>query len=51
MRSTGEWPVMEVAIPSGIILLVLGIIAVTVCVTRKRPKKKEEEVDADENPV
>ena len=33
-------------------MLVAGIIAVTVSVTRKRPiKKKQEEVDADENPV
>ena len=51
MRSTGEWPLVEVAISSGIVLLVVGIIAVTVCVTRKRPKKEQEEVDADENPL
>ena len=44
---------MEVAIPSGIILLV-SIIAVIGCVVRrqrKRPEKKQEEVNADENPV
>ena len=46
---------MEVAIPTGIVLLVLGIIAVISCVIckqRKRPEEKQEEgVDADENPV
>ena len=45
---------MEVAIASGIILVVLGIIAVISCVLckqRKRPEEKQEEVDADENPV
>ena len=44
---------MEVAIPSGIVLLVC-IIAVIVCVMRKkrkRPEKIEEEMNADENPV
>ena len=44
---------MEVAIPSGIFLLVC-IIAVIICVIRKqrkRPEKKEEEMNADENPV
>ena len=41
---------MEVAIPSGIVLLVC-IIAVISCVIRKRPEKKEEEMNADENPV
>jgi len=39
-----------VAIPSGIILLVV-IISVISCVVRKRPEKKQEEMDADENPV
>ena len=38
------------AIPSGIILLV-GIIAVISCVVRKRPEKKQEEMNADQNPV
>lgn len=38
------------AIPSGIILLVV-IISVISCVVRKRPEKKQEEMDADENPV
>ena len=42
--------VVEVAIPSGIVLLVC-IIAVISCVIRKRPEKKEEEMNADENPV
>ena len=45
---------MEVAIASGIILLVLGIIVVIGCVMRKKrqhPEEKQEEVDADENPV
>ena len=54
MRSTGEWPVVEVAISSGIILLVLGITAIIgciICKQRKRPEEKQEEVDADENPV
>ena len=44
---------MEVAIPSGIILLII-IIAVIGCVIRKqrkRPEKKQEEMNADENPV
>ena len=44
---------MEVAIPSGIIVLVI-IIAVVGCVIRKqrkRPEKKQEEMNADENPV
>ena len=44
---------MEVAIPSGIILLVI-IIAVIGCLIRKqrkRPEKKEEGMNADENPV
>ena len=54
VRSTGDWSVVEVAIPSGIVLLVLGIIVVISCVIckqRKRPEEKQEEVDADENPV
>ena len=45
--------VVEVAIPSGIILLVSIIIAI-VCVIRKqckRKEKKQEEMNADENPV
>ena len=42
---------MEVAIPSGIVLLV-GIIALIGCIIRKRPAKKQEEtMNADENPV
>ena len=44
---------MEVAITSGLILLVI-IIAVIGCVIRKqrkRPEKKQEEMNADENPV
>jgi len=51
---TGDFPVVEVATTSGIILLVIGIIAVISCVIcrqRKRPEEKQEEVDADENPV
>ena len=45
---------MEVAIPSGIMLLVVGIIIVIGCgmrKQRKRPEENQEEVDADENPV
>ena len=45
--------VLEVAIPSGIFLLVC-IIAVIICVIRKqrkRPEEKQEEMDANENPV
>ena len=41
---------MEVAIPSAVLLLV-SISVVIGCVTRKRPEKKDEEMDADENPV
>ena len=41
---------MEVAIPSGIVLLVCIIVVIS-CVIRKRPEKKEEEMNADENPV
>ena len=44
---------MEVAIPSGLILLI-SIIAIIGCVIRKqrkRPEKKQEEMNADENPV
>ena len=41
---------MEVAIPSGVFLMV-GILVVAGCVKRKRPEKKQEEMDADENPV
>ena len=48
--SSGGQHVLEVAIASGIILLV-GIIAVISCVVRKRPKKKQEGMNADENPV
>ena len=47
--SAGGSPIMEVAIPSGILLLV-SILVVIGCVTRKRPQKKQE-MDADENPV
>ena len=50
----GDWPVVEVAIPSGIILLVLGLTAIIGCVMRKqrkRPEEKQEEMEADENPV
>ena len=46
----GYQHILEVAIPSGIILLV-GIIAVISCVVSKRPEKKQEEMNADENPV
>ena len=45
---------MEVAIPSGIMLLVVGIIIVIGCgmrKQRKRPEEKQEEMNADENPV
>ena len=41
---------MEVAIPSAVLLLV-SILVVIGCVTRKQLKKKQEEMDADENPV
>ena len=45
--------VVEVAIPSGVISLVI-ILAVIGCVIRKqrkRPEEKQEEMNADENPV
>ena len=48
--SAGGPPIMEVAIPSAVLLLV-SILVVIGCVTRKRPEKKEEEMDADENLV
>ena len=54
ITSKGDWPVVEVAVPSGIILLVLGITAIIGCVMRKqrkRPEEKQEEMNADENPV
>ena len=53
ISNTGEWPVLEVAIPSGIVLLVGIIVAIccVMCKHRKRPEEKQEEVDADENPV
>ena len=41
------------ALPSGILLLVIIIVAIG-CVIRKqrkRPEKKQEEMNADENPV
>ena len=44
---------LEVALPSGILLLVIIIVAIG-CVLhkqRKRPEKKQEEMNADENPV
>ena len=41
---------MEVAIPSAVLLLV-SISVVIGCVTRKRPEKRQEEINADENPV
>ena len=53
LKSTVQVIYVEVAIPSGIILLVSIIIAI-VCVIRKqckRPETKQEEMNADENPV
>ena len=50
IRNTG---VLEVALPSGILLLVIIIVAIG-CVLRKRrkrPEKKQEDMNADENPV
>ena len=44
---------LEAALPSGILVLVIFIVAIG-CVIRKlrkRPEKKEEEMNADENPV
>ena len=38
------------AIPSGV-LVIVSILVVVGCVTRKCPAKKQEEIDADENPV
>ena len=38
------------ALPSGIILLVIIIVAIG-CVIRQRPEKKQETMKADENPV
>ena len=48
ISSTGD--LLVVAIPSGIVLL-LGIIVVIGCIMRKRPERKQEEMNADENPV
>ena len=50
LRNTG---VLEVALPSGILLLVIIIVAIG-CVKRKqrkRPEKKQEVMNADENAV
>ena len=49
-KSTSDLPIIEVAIPSGVLLMV-GILVVAGCVKLKRPEKKQEEMDADENPV
>ena len=45
--------VLEVALPSGILLLVIIIVAIgcVICKRRKRPEKKQEVMNADENPV
>jgi len=42
--------VLEVALPLGILLLVIIVVAIG-CVIRKRPEKKQEVMNADENPV
>ena len=44
---------LEVALPTGILVLLIIIVAIG-CIMRKqrkRPEKKEEEMNADENPV
>ena len=41
---------LEVALFSGIILLVIIIVTIG-CVLRKRPERKQETMNADENPV
>ena len=51
LYSTDDLPLVEVAIPSGIILLVIIVIGCVIRKQRKRPEKKEEEMNADENPV
>ena len=48
--SKSDLPIIEVAIPSGVFLIV-SIIVVIGCVIRKRPEKKQEEMNADLNPV
>ena len=44
--------VLEVALPIGILLLVIIIVAIgcAICKQRKRPEKKQEVMNADENP-
>ena len=49
-KSTSDLPIVEVAIPSGVLLMV-GITGVIGCVICKRPAKKQEVMKADENPV
>ena len=49
-NSTIDLPIIEVAIPLGVFLIV-SIIVITACVVRKRPEKKQETMNADLNPV
>merc|ERR1719204_2004949 len=49
----GSTGVLEVALPIGILLLVIIIVAIgcAICKQRKRPEKKQEVMNADENAV
>ena len=49
-NSTSDFPVTAVATSSGI-SLIIAIFIVAGCLLHRRPKKKEEEITADENPV
>ena len=49
-NNTSDLPIKEVAIPSGVFLIV-SIIVIITCVIRKRPEKKQETMNADLNPV
>ena len=49
-NSRSDLPIIEVAIPSGVFLIV-SVLVVICCLIRKRPKKKQETMNADLNPV
>ena len=48
--STSDLPIIEVAIPCGVFLIVV-VIVVIICVMRKRSKKNQEVMKTDENQV
>jgi len=50
INKSANSPVVGIAVPSGV-LLIVRIIAVTCCVIRKRANKKPEETNLDLNPV